>query len=89
MQIVNEMNEDQAAFWPDGELLVMLAPEGMANCTSCSAIRTVDPETVRAVIRVAWKPSAEDVVALQNGGTIWLSCWGGLPPHSLIVQPRG
>jgi hypothetical protein len=37
-------------------------------------------------VRVAWKPSEIDLAHLAQGGTIWLSCWGGLPPHMLEVQ---
>jgi hypothetical protein len=40
-----------------------------------------------AAVRVAWKPTEEEIEHLKEGGTIWLSCWGGLPPHFLEVQP--
>lgn len=41
-------------------------------------------------VRTAWKPSAEDVEHLANGGVIWLSTWGGLPPVMVEVQaPAG
>jgi hypothetical protein len=38
-------------------------------------------------VRVAWRPSEADVAHLAGGGVIWLSTWGGLPPHMLEVQP--
>lgn len=28
-----------------------------------------------------------EIAALAAGGTIWLSTWGGLPPHQIEVAP--
>jgi hypothetical protein len=35
------------------------------------------------IVVVAWKPNDEDLKRLQAGAPIYLSCFGGLPPHSL------
>lgn len=37
------------------------------------------------MVVVAWRPSAEDLDRLSQGGLIYLSCIGGLPPHFLCT----
>jgi hypothetical protein len=37
------------------------------------------------MVHVAWMPDEIDLARLANGGTLWLTCWGGLPPHNLQV----
>lgn len=32
---------------------------------------------------VAWRPDAEDLKRLLEGGMVYLTCLGGLPPHFL------
>lgn len=50
-------------------------------------IETVVTETARGqVVRVPWKPDEIELAHLARGGTLWLSCWGGLAPHMLEVQ---
>ena len=39
------------------------------------------------VVRVAWELDEIELAELARGGTLWLSIWGGLPPHMLEVQP--
>lgn len=34
---------------------------------------------------VAWKPTPADLLRLQNGGVVYLSVYGGLPPHLLTT----
>lgn len=86
MEIVNSLSADHLAYWADqfdASPIVMQAPPGMA-CEDCAAILTNTPDG--RVVRVAWKPNEIDLAHLARGGTIWLSCYGGLPPHSLEVQ---
>ena len=40
---------------------------------------------VRLVV-VAWRPTAAELEDLNNGGEIYLSCIGGLPPHFLTTK---
>lgn len=61
-------------------------PTGLADAEPCEAIVTDVGDEV-AVVRVPWSLSAEEVEQLAAGGTLWLSTWGGLPPHQLEVQP--
>jgi hypothetical protein len=37
-------------------------------------------------IVVAWQPSPDEIKALQEGGSIFLSCLGSLPPHFLTTK---
>lgn len=71
-----ELNPQPVQFSPPGE---------MDECEACMAFVTY--EAGIAVVRVPWEPSDQDLVALASGGTVWLSTWGGLPPHMLEVQP--
>lgn len=38
------------------------------------------------IVVVAWRPSPEDLQALNQGGAIYVSCIGGLPPHFLCTS---
>ncbi len=87
MEIVNDLNGDHLAYWAgyDAQPIIMKAPPHMGSCADCAAIVTMGDDGER-VIRVAWKPNEIDLAHLARGGTVWLSCWGGLPPHMLEVQ---
>lgn len=87
MKIVNEIEEHHLAYWADlkPRRITMKAPDGMDGCDDCAAVGTISVFG-EPVIRVAWKPEPGDLVNLIAGGTVWLSTWGGLPPHMLEVQ---
>ena len=38
---------------------------------------------------VAWQPDAEDLARLQNGGPMYISFLGGMPPHSVVTELDG
>jgi hypothetical protein len=38
------------------------------------------------VSRVPWTLDDDEIARLAGGGTLWLSCWGGLPMHMLEVS---
>lgn len=89
MKIHNDLDGYDLAYWADqmdAAPITMKAPPGMDDCDDCSAIVTTNDRGER-VIRTAWKPEPEDLAHLANGGTVWLSTWGGLPPHMLEVAP--
>lgn len=74
------------AYWGDytWHHATFTAPDDPPDCTPCPALVT---ETEHGpVVRVAWKPDEIEAAAIADGGTIWLSTWGGLPAHSLEVQ---
>lgn len=92
MDIVREFDDAHRAYWADFTFVerTFTAPEETdAGIEPANAIVTapVDERDLGlAVVRVAWKPNEIDVAHLAQGGTIWLSCWGGLPPHQIEVQ---
>lgn len=93
MDIVRQFTDDHLAYWSDFETRVatFTAPEEQeVGIEPALGIITEPREPADlgvACVRVAWKPNEIDVAALAQGGTIWLSTWGGLPPHQIEVQP--
>jgi hypothetical protein len=88
VKIVNELEGAHLAYWADqmdAAPITMKAPPEMADCEDCSAILTTNV-LGETVVRVAWKPDEIELAHLAQGGTVWLSTWGGLPPHMLEVQ---
>lgn len=92
MNIVNDLQAEHLAYWSefDAKVCSFTAPEEKAvGIEPATGIVTQprDPQDLGVpCVRVAWKPDEIDLAHLARGGTIWLSCWGGLPPHSLQVQ---
>lgn len=78
------------AYWADHNPrpAVFTAPDDPPNCEPCPALITdsIDEGYSGPIVRVAWKPDEIELAHLARGGTIWLSCWGGLPAHMLEVQ---
>lgn len=93
MDIVREFTDDHRAYWADFETreATFTAPDEQAvGIEPAIGIVTAPRAPVDLgvpCVRVAWKPDDADIAALAAGGTIWLSTWGGLPPHQLEVQP--
>lgn len=93
MKIVDEFTDADVQYWRDldPQPAVFQVPQDMPNCDPAKAIITrsnfeADPEGV-PVVRVAWQPDEVELAHLAKGGKIWLSTWGGLPPHMLEVAP--
>lgn len=86
-----EITDEHLAYWADYEprVVIFTAPDDPPDCVPCPGVVTTMREDGRefTVVRVAWKPNEIEVAQLAQGGTIWLSTWGGLPPHFLEVQP--
>lgn len=95
MEPVTDLTAELLAPWAehysDARLAVFTSPADPPGCIPCPGVITRDVEDGRAfdVIRVAWKPNEIDLAHLAQGGTIWLSTWGGLPAHLLEVHPPG
>lgn len=93
MDIVREFTEDHLAYWSDFESRVAIFTAPNEQAVGIEPARGIITEPQDALdlgvqcVRVAWKPSEIDLAHLAQGGTLWLSCWGGLPPHMLEVQP--
>lgn len=92
MNTVDSIDEDTCDWWRNGEgiaeaaITTFVAPPTMPTCGDCAAIITKTTED-EIVVRVPWTLSDTEVHQLMMGGTLWLSTWGGLPPHMLEVQP--
>lgn len=73
-------------YWPGGRPVTYSGKH--VGAEDCPAIVTMTRglESGGPVVRVPWAIDAEELAALASGGTLWLSTWGGLPPHLLEVQ---
>jgi hypothetical protein len=93
MEIIDEYTDDDLAYWADLDPhpVTFHAPQGLSGCAAANAIVTRSngqgDMAEASVVRVGWKPNEEDLAQLAEGGTIWLSTWGGLPPHMLEIAP--
>lgn len=92
MDIVSQLTEAHIAYWRDFDCKVatFTAPEerevGIEPAVGI-VTQPRDPTDLGVpCVRVAWKPNEIELGHLAQGGTIWLSTWGGLPPHMLEVQ---
>lgn len=66
-------------------------PEGLeeSQCQSIPAyVHTVQGGSCDGVqqVVVAWRPTPEELVVLEQGGPIYVAVLGGLPPHYLCVD---
>lgn len=92
MIIVNDLTADQLAYWSDYDCRVstFTAPEeqqvGIEPAVGIITQPREPADLGMPCVRVAWKPDEIELAHLARGGTIWLSTWGGLPPHMLEVQ---
>jgi hypothetical protein len=73
-----EQNPRSATFSGPGEVEAGIEP--------AEALIT-DGDSFGQVVRVPWELNEIDLARLANGGTLWLSTWGGLPVHNLEVLP--
>lgn len=94
MEHVTQLEGWHREYWADYEPIkpaVFTAPEELATGIEPAVGFITRPRTPQDLglvcARVAWKPNEIDLAHLAQGGVIWLSTWGGLPPHQLEVQP--
>lgn len=79
--------DEQVAYWAQrdgatGTRVVIGGPEEGDDVIPCPAI--VTPGMPRQV-HVAMQLDEIEVARLAQGGTLWLTCWGGLPVHLVEV----
>lgn len=92
MDIVREFTDDHIGYWSDfdAKVATFTAPQEQEVGIEPALGIITQPQDALDLgvpcVRVAWKPSEIDLAHLARGGTIWLSTWGGLPPHMLEVQ---
>lgn len=86
---LTELTADHLAYWrtahPDASVVTFHPPSDLDDCGACPGVVTHAPNGT-AIVRVAWTPDVTDLAKLRAGGILWLSTWGGLPPHMLEVQ---
>lgn len=87
MNIAESITQQHLDYWADYDPrpVTMNPPDGMDSCVAAPAVvrRSDDGDTV---VSVPWQPNEIELAHLARGGTIWLTTWGGLPPHMLEVQ---
>jgi hypothetical protein len=85
-----QITDADFGYWADyhPQAVVFAADDPTFN--PCPALVTCDPDGSDVgggrVVRVPWQLSEIDLMHLARGGTLWLSTWGGLPPHQLEVS---
>lgn len=95
MRPLADITSEHLAYWADlnPRVKTFAAPEGLADCEPCRAVVTCEMEpgddglsVGPPIVRTPWQLDDEEIARLVQGGTLWLSTWGGLPPHMLEVQ---
>src|SRR5205085_9985647 len=85
--IAHWVNRDGHAIGP----ILIGGPEEGPDVTPCPAIIGTEHvgEHIVRVVHVPWQLDEIELAALAQGGTLWLTTWGGLPVHRLEVTARG
>ena len=81
------MTEADLAYWADANPrpATFTAPgEIEAGVDPCPGL--IADSDLGKVCLVAWTLDEIELAHLACGGTLWLSTWGGLPVHRLLVQ---
>lgn len=86
MNPVDDINTQHAAYWSGYTVEAVTFRGDGDSVADVRALVTTDRHGAR-VVRVPWKLNEIELAQLAQGGTIWLSVWGGLSPHMLEVQP--
>ncbi len=78
--------DEQVAYWEDRDgapaaRLVIGGPEEGSDVIPCPALIVPDAR----MYHVALQLDEIEVARLAQGGTLWLSTWGGLPVHLIEV----
>lgn len=79
----------EALYWARREdmaqsVVVIGGPEEGSDVIPCPALISES-----RVVHVAYQLDEIELAHLANGGTLWMSTWGGLPVHLLEVVAGG
>lgn len=73
---------------PEAVKRTFVGPDDMPNVEPCEAVVHRSSDGVTAVVRIPMKLEPGELEALNAGGTVWVSMWGGLSPFAVeIVAP--
>lgn len=73
-------------YWADHNPRPVTFSSTEPDVVPCPAVLTDDPNRDDVIVRIPWQLDEIELAHLARGGTLWLSTWGGLPPHQLEVQ---
>lgn len=82
----------QVAYWIerdgcDQTLMLIGGPEEAPDVIPCPAL-VADQAPGLRMVHVALTLNEIELAQLARGGTLWLTCWGGLPIHLVEVIPH-
>lgn len=85
------ITDNDLGYWVDYDpkSTVIGGPPSEPDCIPCPAVVTRDVRDGREdqlIIRVPFQLDEIELMHLAQGGTLWLSTWGGLPIHMMEVQ---
>lgn len=76
--------EDLEWWGPESSVASFTGPgEIEADIEPCPAVVSPNSDGFGGMIHVAWVLDEVELAHLAKGGTLWLTCWGHLPIHSL------
>lgn len=84
-----EASDNEVQYWVERdcskqERHVIGGPQEAPDVIPCPAL--VAPSVGQ--VHVAYQLNEIEVAALAQGGTLWLTTWGGLPIHLVEVVPK-
>lgn len=65
------------AGYEESQVATIRAHVGTVQSGSCDG---------QPIVVVAWKPTGDEIQQLVEGAPIFLTCFGGLPPHLLTTN---
>jgi len=79
---------DDLDWWGAGSRAMSFTGPGEieADIEPCPAVVSPDRDGFGEMVHVPWVLDEIELAQLAKGGTLWLTCWGHLPIHSLQVQ---
>lgn len=86
-----DITEADLCYWADYDPnpTVIGGPPSEPDCIPCPAVVTYEIREGHGrqlIVRVPFTLDEIELAHLAQGGTIWLSTWGGLPIHMMEVQ---
>lgn len=62
-----------------------VGPPELKNVAACEGVVERSADGFTAVVRVPMRLEPQELTKLLNGGTVWVSMWGGLSPFAVEV----